>query len=180
MTQGLTQVDTLTVSEWAKTVGISKQAGYMAVRRCGIPIVDGKIDPDVATTLYRKRTRARANERRPDSTPAAGTLPETGKTNAETAGDGDYWNSRSRRERAEAELAELRLAEQRGELVRAADVRASLARRLSALREAILQLPARVVPLLAADPTAAAMDAILRAEIVAALTHLVEAPDGRS
>jgi phage terminase Nu1 subunit (DNA packaging protein) len=158
---------------------MSKQAGYKAVERCEIPIVDGTVDPDVATVLYRKRTRARTNERPPQGAAAgaAGSGGAPGDVPAPSSGD-DYWHSRGRRERAEAELAELKLAEQRGELVRAADVRASLAKRLSALREAILQLPARVVPLLAADPTPAAMDATLRAEIVAALTHLVEARDG--
>ncbi len=159
---------------------MSKQAGYKAVERCQIPIVDGKVDVDVATVLYRKRTRARTNERTPPGAAAgaAGAGGTPGDVPAAPSSGDDYWHSRGRRERAEAELAELKLAEQRGELVRAADVRASLAKRLSALRESILQLPARVVPLLAADPTPAAMDATLRAEIVAALTHLVEVRDG--
>lgn len=84
----------------------------------------------------------------------------------------DYRHSRARREAAEASLAQLKLAEQRGELVRAEDVRASWARQIAALREALLQLPARVVPLLVADPQAAAMDEVLRAEIVQALAML--------
>lgn len=83
--------------------------------------------------------------------------------------------ARTRREIAEADLAELKLAEQRGELVRAAAVRAAVSKRAAALRESFLQLPARVVPLLAADPLPASMDRILRAEIVAALAQLTEA-----
>jgi phage terminase Nu1 subunit (DNA packaging protein) len=83
--------------------------------------------------------------------------------------------ARTRREIAEANLAELKLAEQRGELVRAAAVRAALSKRAAALRESFLQLPARVVPLLAADPVPSSMDRILRAEIVAALAQLTEA-----
>lgn len=91
------------------------------------------------------------------------------------ANDESHDQARTRREIAEANLAELKLAELRGELVRATDVRAALARRAASLRESFLQLPARVVPLLAADPAPASMDKILRAEIVAALAHLVEA-----
>ncbi len=51
----------LTVTAWSAEMSISKQAGYAAVRRCGIPIVDGKVDADLATHLYRNRTRYRVN-----------------------------------------------------------------------------------------------------------------------
>ena len=51
----------LTVTAWAAEMHISKQAGYLAVKRCGIPIVDGKVDADAATMLYRNRTRYRVN-----------------------------------------------------------------------------------------------------------------------
>ena len=83
--------------------------------------------------------------------------------------------ARTRREIAEANLAELKLLELRGELVRAAAVRAELSKLAASLRESFLQLPARVVPLLAADPVPASMDRILRAEIVAALAQIAEA-----
>lgn len=89
--------------------------------------------------------------------------------------DESHDQARTRREIAEANLAELKLSEQRGELVRAAAVRASLAKRAAALREGFLQLPARVVPLLAADPVPSSMDRILRSEIVAVLAQLTEA-----
>ena len=89
----------------------------------------------------------------------------------------DYNASRARREAAEADLAELRLAEERGDLVRAAVVRASLAKRAVGLREALLQLPARVVPMLVATPDAASMDKILHAEIVSALAQLTDDAD---
>jgi hypothetical protein len=54
----------LTVSAWAAEMHISKQAGYTAVKRCGIPVVDGMVDADVATHLYRNRTRYRVNPKR--------------------------------------------------------------------------------------------------------------------
>ena len=84
-----------------------------------------------------------------------------------------YNESRARREAAEANLAELKLAQERGELVLAVDVRQAMAKRAAGLRESLLQLPARVVPLLAANPDPGAMDQVLRAEIVAALSQLV-------
>ncbi len=54
----------LTVTAWSTEMSISKQAGYLAVKRCGIPIVDGKVDADLATHLYRNRTRYRVNSAR--------------------------------------------------------------------------------------------------------------------
>ena len=51
----------LTVPAWAAEMSISKQAAYNAVKRCAIPVVDGKVDADLATHLYRQRTRYRVN-----------------------------------------------------------------------------------------------------------------------
>jgi DNA-binding transcriptional MerR regulator len=90
------------------------------------------------------------------------------------ANDESHDQARTRREIAEANLAELKLAELEGRLVRAEDVRAGLAKRYASLRESLLQMPARVVPLLAANPDPGAMDRLLRAEIVAALAQLTE------
>ena len=59
----------LTVTAWSAEMGISKQAGYVAVKRCRIPITDGKIDADAATMLYRNRTRYRVNPKRMASAP---------------------------------------------------------------------------------------------------------------
>jgi len=72
-----------------------------------------------------------------------------------------------------AKITELEYRERFGELVRASDVRAAMSKRAAGLREALLQLPARVVPLLAANPDPGAMDKLLRAEIVTALAQLV-------
>lgn len=165
----------LSVASWSEQMGMSRQAGYAAVKRCNIPVDGGMLDSDVATVLYRKRTRARTSERRGTDQPSPPSSSSSQPHDVHDDGDGGYWSSRTRREKAEAELAELKLAEQLGQLVRAADVRSSVSRRSAALRESFLQIPARVVPLLAADPNPAKMDQILRAEIVAALAHLTEA-----
>lgn len=164
-------MDKLTVAQWSASMGISKQAGYQAVRRCGIPVDDGKVDPDVATTLYRKYTRARANERR---------KPAEGATVAGApvmpAGDGDYWANRARREKAEADTAELKLAELRGELVRVAHVRAAQARRIAALREGLLQIPARLAAVMAAESDQAKCHDLLQAELHGVLAQVTGAP----
>ena len=89
-----------------------------------------------------------------------------------TDGPPDYHLARARREQAEAETAELKLRELRGELVRVEKIQAAHQRRVSAMREAFLQLPSRIVPLLLADSSPAAVDTVLKREIAAALRQV--------
>lgn len=86
----------------------------------------------------------------------------------------DYWESRARREAAEAELAELKVEEQRGTLVKAADVRAAHAKRLAGLREAMLQIPARLSAVLAAESDQARCHDVLMAEVHTVLQQVAE------
>jgi hypothetical protein len=83
-----------------------------------------------------------------------------------------YLASKSRREAAEAALAENRLREQSGELVRVAAVRQALAGKVTAMRDALLQIPPRLVPLLAAETNPAEIHRLLTEEIYAALKHV--------
>lgn len=85
--------------------------------------------------------------------------------------------ARTRREIAEANLAELREAEQRGELIRIAAVKTTLAAVFSTTRDALLQIPPRLAPLLAADSDQASVQTVLHAEIHQALQNLAGAPD---
>lgn len=189
---------TTSVAEWSRSQGISRQQGYVAVKRCGIPVRDGKLDPDVASVLYRKHTRARAPSRpgRDKSAadpelrvdPVSGAVVASGNgwddrggragdaaassladNGGHVEGDGDYWHSRARREKAEAELAELKLREQQGELVRVADVRAAMASKLAAMRDALLQIPSRLVPILTAETDPAKIHQSLEVELHQAL-----------
>ena len=159
----MTMTTSMTVSEWARSLGISKQAGHQAVARCGIPVEDGRVDPDVATALYQKRTRPRARTKEAPSSAAV------------AAGQGGYLASRARREAAEAKLAELKLGEVAGELVRADDVRAECARLATALRNAFLQMPDRLAPVLAAETEPSRVHALLMTEIRQVLTQLADA-----
>lgn len=55
------------------------------------------------------------------------------------------------REAAEAQIAKLKLAERREQVIRVEAVRAAWARRLSSTRDALLQIPSRLGPVLAAE-----------------------------
>lgn len=102
----MTNVTQLTVPAWSSTLGISKQAGYKAVERCRIPVVDGKVDADVATLLYRRDTRSRARSN-VDQKPA---LPPDEAAPPGSTPTGSFDDSRRRREAAEASIAELKEA----------------------------------------------------------------------
>jgi len=147
----------LTVRDWAATLSMSRQAGYLAVSRCKIPVVDGLVDAEAATALYRANTRARARNRPPASEASAA---DSG--DAEASG---YSEHRARRERAEADLRELELAERRGGLVDIAAVRAELGMRLAQRREQLLQLPARLAPLMVGDTDQARLQTLLDGEL---------------
>ena len=147
----------LTVSKWAESQGISKQAGYMAVKRCSIPIIDGEVDAEVATLLYRSRTRPRANNSEP--APAPVSQPASPGVAVES-----YEMARRRRESAEASMAELKEAELRGELVRRSAIEREMASRLVALRESLEVLADRLAAMVAAEADAAVCRRLLRDE----------------
>ena len=72
--------------------------------------------------------------------------PGIGETGSE-----DFQAARTRRETAEASIAQLKLQEQSGELIRLDAVRYAWALRLTAVRDALLQIPARIAPVVAAE-----------------------------
>ena len=83
-----------------------------------------------------------------------------------------YEQSRARREAAEASMAEMREAELRGELIQVAAVKAVWAARLTSTRDALLQIPSRLAPVLAAETDLAAVTQLLEDEIRQALAEL--------
>lgn len=74
-----------------------------------------------------------------------------------------------------AKLAELEYREKIGELIKAADVRAAWSKRAASLRESMLQIPARLSPLLAAEQDQAKCHEILQAELHMVLAQVAEA-----
>lgn len=164
-------IELVSASEYARLRGCSEGAVRKAVRDRRISTQDGRIDPVAADAQWAKNTRPRAANKATNSDSQA--TSESAPTRSPKASD-DYWVSKSRREAAEAAMAELELAEMRGELVRVADIRSSLGRRIAGVREALLQLPARVVPVLAANPAPRAMSEVLRLELIRVLSHFSE------
>ena len=122
-------------------------------------------------SVARRKSLPNATRPAPPASPAPPLTPPA-MGDADPAFVPEFNVSRARREAAEAHLAELKLAEERGDLVRASAARAAAQKRYAGLRESLLQIPSRVVPLLAASTDAASMDKILRAEIVSALEQL--------
>ncbi len=105
----------MTISDWARSVGISRQSAHEAIKRCAIPVTDGRVDALVATTLYRARTRIRSNTRQAEAAPAAAAAPASSppaSPGAPTAADHDL-----RRKAAEADMAELEARRKAGALM---------------------------------------------------------------
>jgi phage terminase Nu1 subunit (DNA packaging protein) len=175
------QVSQMSQSDLGRALGLSP-AAITKLKKQGMPVVS--VDAAQAWRLARQSVARRKPQpltavavAAPKTVGEHIALPPMGEGAYARQPESEYNTARTRREKAEAEIAELRLAEQLGLLINAAHVRAALAKRVAGLREAMLQLPARVVPLLAASPDAGSMDKILRAEIVAALAQLTESAE---
>lgn len=85
--------------------------------------------------------------------------------------------ARTRDKVAEANLREMTAAKRRGELIEVAAIKAVLSTDYATTRDAMLQIPARMAPLLAAEKDPAAVQNLLHAEIHQALTTLAGAAD---
>lgn len=153
-------------AELARMLTVSRQSISELVKRNVIPQdADGLIDVELARIAISNRVRpgaktaALANAQN-NSAPAA----------AAAVADADqaitsFHVAKTLREAAEARLAQLKLAEQQGHLIRTDAIRAAHAKRLAGLREALLQIPARLASVLAAEPDQAKCHDALQAEI---------------
>lgn len=164
----------------ARLLGVSRQAINDLVKRQIIPIgADGLIDVELAHIAIANRIRpsgktaGQAAVQTTTPSPPAAQAPSSLPSDPPVAdAQLSYHIAKTLRETAEARKAQLELAEMRRDLVRVADVRADLARRFAQIREALLQIPSRLVPLLVAEPSPPAMDRLLRAEITDVLQRL--------
>ena len=179
-------------AELARRLGVSRQAVSDLVRR-GIltPDANGRIDEAAARAAILASVHptsktvqaaqasapapiapiapvAAAPAPAPAVAPAAAPQPEAAATN--------YHVAKTMREAAEAHIARLKLAEMRGELIRTDAVRAVMSNIFATTREAVLQMPARLAPLLAAESDPAAVQNLLHAELHAALESLANSP----
>lgn len=187
----MVKVTLMSQSEYAKHRGVSHVAVHKAIKERRIILIEGKIDPNVADIQWAANTRARA----PSSPGAAAIQPAapgeatgvgftgSGAASADLGGEGggdSYWNSRSRREQAEASMAEMKQKEMAGELIRADAVRSAWAGKITAARDALLQIPARLGPLLAAESDLVAVTTLLEAELRQVLADLSGVPTAAS
>lgn len=91
--------------------------------------------------------------------------------------DEDFQSARRRREVAEANRAEFAEREERGELIKVSAVKSALASVIASTRDALMQVPARLSPVLAAESDPGRVHDLLQAEIHQALAQFVSAPD---
>lgn len=162
-----------TIADWAKTLGISRQSGYDAIKRCEIPVEDGKVDIEYATMLYHRHTRQRANGQRPEGL-ANSALP------AAAAGAGPaakpsipgYDSSRARREAAEAQLSEMKLAEAAGKFLYKDDVEEHVFEIARALRDGLTNCGRRIAADVAGLATVEECEAVIEREHAALLLNL--------
>lgn len=166
-------------SDYAAHIGASapyvsklKKQGRLVTRdEGGKTVVDFELSDRLVrntTDMGRARNGANAQPGREVSAPIA-PVADAGRVDA-------IFRQAQAQERAfNAKLAELQYKRAIGELVVAADVRVAYARRAAALRESILQIPARMSAVLAAEPDQARVHDLLQAEMHAVLAQLVEA-----
>lgn len=164
--------DLIKIADWAEQMGFSRQSGYDAVKRCNIPVQDGKVDAAVATLLYNQRTRQRANGQRQDGPDALGGSAAGGGAGVGAGKVPGYDSSRARREAAEAEAAELRLAEMAGKFLLKADVDATVFAVARSLRDGLTNCAQRIAADVAALSSAEECEVVIEREHRALLADL--------
>ena len=176
-----TNTPKLTESGLARLLGVSRQAVHDLVKR-GIISKDaaGLIDvaqaqAALANSVHPSSKTAAALQSTappPGTSPAATTPPENGQNVEVTS----YHVAKTLREAAEAQMARLKLAEMQGDVIRITAVQTQLTV-FATVRDALLQIPARMAPVLAAETDPVAVHNVLHAEIHQALQHLAGASD---
>ncbi len=127
---------------------------------------------EAATAWYKQNIGLRKRNGAAPTAVVIGGLTNNHDSRDKTNHDEDFQTARTRREVAEANLAELKVAEQKGSLLRVEAVRAAWARRLGSTRDALLQIPIRAAPVLAAETDIEQVSLILEGEIRQALAEL--------
>ncbi|MGB7422901.1 MAG: HTH domain-containing protein [Comamonas sp.] len=180
----------LTQAQLARELGVSRQAIHKHVVAGTLAMgEDGKIDLDAARAAMQtlhpgaKTVQALVAGSAP-TTPAPAAAPEPSHVvipaqATHFLGDADergmptsYHVARTLRETEEARIAKLKREEMEGLLIRVSAVEAAWAASLAAVREHLLQLRARLAPLLAAENDPLKIDAMLGEEHAQALQQL--------
>jgi phage terminase Nu1 subunit (DNA packaging protein) len=167
------QVDTrmMTQAEYSRHRDCSREAVRKAVDAGRIKTFgpDKLIDAELADAQWARNTRARVRGGESEaSQPAAAQIIVANEVGATTS----YEEARRRRETAEANLAEMKQAEMEGKLILADAVRSAWAAKITGARDALLQIPSRIAPVLAAETDLVEVTALLEAELRQALAEL--------
>lgn len=174
------KVTLISKAEYARRRGVAKSAVTKAIAEGRISEIGGKIDPVVADAQWAANTRARVGAPTPPpdpvQTPALDLVPPVELPAAAAAPADDYNSFRARREAADAELAEMKVQLERGKTIAVDAVRQVVATTFAGTRDALMQIPARLSPVLAAELDPARVHDLLVTELHAALARLSTLP----
>jgi len=161
-------------AELARMLAVSRQSiGELVKRGVIIEGADGLIDVELARVAIASRVHPSSKTSQAlGAPPPPAPAPPPGAGEASTEAVMSYHVAKTLREASEAKIADLKLREMRGELVRVDEVRNSFARKASALRESLLQIPSRLAAVLAAETDHARCHDLLSAELRTVLEQL--------
>lgn len=132
-------------AEYARRTGRTRAAVSKAIKRCAIPLTDGKLDPLVADTLWRARTDPAQSQRALGQNLKREAAPDP----RASLPDDENWYAR--RQRAEAQIAEIELQRLAGKLVEAEPAQREWSRRLASLLAGMASIPDRIAAEFGAD-----------------------------
>lgn len=154
-----------TLTELAKGLGVDATLVRRYVKR-GMPIES--VAAAAAWKAANIRPRVNEGQKQPKNKSA---VPAKHKPRPIAS---QYQDARTKLADADAQMAQLTLLERRGELVSRERVRLDMARRLSSLRDSLLQIPARMQSVLAAETEDAKVHDLLMDELYLVLGQFVE------
>ena len=171
----MTQLDTtlLKQAEYARHRHCSREAVRNAVASGRITTFgpDKLIDPELADAQWQRNTRVRVRSASADKTIPAANVPPVAAVSV------SYDEARRRRELAEASMAEMKQEELSGDLIRVDVITRHLAQKIATMRDAFLQIPLRLAPVIAAETDQATIHTLLETEIVRAMELVNGATD---
>lgn len=170
----------VSMREYARRRGISHVAVSKAVKAGRVPLVNGKIDPELADQAFEANTDPSKPGRKVTGRPGQRTSEPQLLPLEPRGGNGDgkgasYADARAERERTQARLAQLQLERQEGALVEADVVRNQAFREARRARDLLLALPGRLAPLLATVDDEREIETILEEEIEQLCAEISEA-----
>lgn len=166
----------MTQAACGAALGVSRQAIHKQVAKGKLPLIDGKVDLDVARAVFaatldpaKSKILRNAHEAEiklaavPPIAPAgASATPPAGQPASDPLTN--YHLAKTLRENYEARRAKLSYEQELGTLVKADEVRAAASRLAILIGAGLDMMPARVVSMLRAEPDQTKQEAIVEAE----------------